>query len=484
LNFVPVKIAKERPDDKLAYLKAKCLNYEKSLKENAAGDAVTPNKELMQEFFQHILTNLDGQASALPLSPLKYDECSSVYLPLKDSISKTFPLLDDEYLLEEQTGYAGGYVCIKQTTNFATAYFFDDSNFIPDSLDETEFTELSEAKATDRNPQEEAEALQKTVKTVVEVCKGLVKVVPAPYGTILSGVFEGFNTYLSMVSTSDKDKDTENMINRINDLVAKLTWKTAVRQIILEQSGKIDGIVLGLSSHYAKQKKDRKDFESRYELVNEYLIPYQRELDTVLSTLCKDEVDVASIPQYCLGAGAYICILQELAVLDKAHQDDPFKSQYCSEIKDVWIPMFIKYITSTYDKIVSQSRKQVEDTTEHKWDYRFGRPMLGHSKFDEIGYTYYDLDGVGRFRVLTEILGGWYYDNATLGNYPHCFQYRILAPTWAWETSGKARSIWIANKQKALLDLIEQDLGDFKKLALNEWTELKTKPLYGSDKYV
>jgi hypothetical protein len=52
---------------------------------------------------------------------------------------------------------------------------------------------------------------------------------------------------------------------------------------------------------------------------------------------------------------------------------------------------------------------------------------------------------------------------------------------WAYNECGKARNEWIANKQKELVDRIEEEMGSLKQLANEQWAKLKTHPLYGND---
>jgi molybdopterin converting factor small subunit len=491
IQIVPLQIRKETSSDKEGYLIARCSKFEKVLKASAPNRDTTQDESKKQGYLQHLLLLAEGGIADFPLTPLEDSVALASSQSFKEKVEAVFPLIDGETLIEEQIGRAGNHINVKQVTNLSTLCLTDTSVTI--APEETEAVESSAPTvgAVADNAKEEAEALQKVAKTVVDIGKGLVKALPGPYGSILSGVFEGLSTYLSMTSTSQEEKDTENTIKRIGELMGKITWKVNVQQTIKTQAGVVRGIIEGLNDHYAPLKKELKSNDTAKQLVNNYLTPYLRDLDTVIGTLTQSDFDVASLPEFCMAAGAYFCVLQELAVLDEGHRDDPFKSTRCDEIKNIKAPRFIKYVNETYDKIVKTARESVSPATEYKYDLRFGRGILEcpdsycmsvrYQPSQQQYIKYKDVEGVGRFSTGTDLLGAWYYDSGTFESYPDGFAYCGCHTTWAWETCGKARDKWIANKQAKLVSDIENELGSLKSLANQEWEKLKEYPLYGND---
>lgn len=484
MQIVPLKIQKETSSEKEDYLKTRCSKFEKALKVGAPDRDASQDESKKQECLRHLLLLAEGRLADFSLTSPEDSDALANAQSLKEKVDAVFPLVDGEALIEEQTGQAGNTIYVKQVTNLSTIYFTDDSPVsVPEGVGAAE-SPVPAAGAASDNAKEEAEALQKVAKTVVDIGKGLSKIVPAPYGTVLSGVFEGFSAYLSMTTSSQSSQDTEKMIQRIGELVGKITWGNSVKQTIKEQAGVVYGVIDGLNDHYGPLKKESKTDDTRKELVDNYLTPYLLKLDTVINTLSQSDFDVASLPEYCLAAGAYFCVLQELAVLDADHQNDPFQSPRCKELKDVKAPRFIKYVNDTYDKIIKKAKDSVSSTTELKYDLRLFRSCLSCPNHEtaRVEKKWKEVEGIGTLPVGTDYYGAWYYDNGTFGSSPDGFIFCTCHSTWAWETCSKARDIWISKKQQELVDQIESEMGSLKKLANEEWSKLKTRPLYGSDR--
>jgi len=479
IQVVPLRIHKETSSDRDAYLKAKGSKFERVIKAGAPNRDAANDERSKREILRHLVLLAEAGVADFPLSPVEDPALMAKAQALKAEVDATFPMIEGETLMEEQVGLVGNKIYVKQVSNLATLYFTDATMALDPQGPAVAVSEqvAPVVGAAADNAQEEAEALQKVAKSVLDIGKGLVKVVPAPYGTVLSGAFEGLSAYLSLGSTSQAQQDTERMINRIAELVLKITWEANVKQTVKEQAGVVYAVIEGLNDHYAPLKKESKADDTHKELVDNYLTPWLLQLDVVLSTLAKDEdFAVASLPEYCLAAGAYLCILQELAVLDHDHQDDPFKSTRCTQIKNIKAPRFIDHVNTTYDKIVNRVRESVISTTEHIYTLRLFRLNINCPE--------HSVDGTGRhiYEGCDEI-GAWYYDNSTFGSSPKGFNYclRCGHDKWAWEASSKARDSWILGKQNELTARIDSELGFLKKLANEEWAKLKTYPLYGSD---
>lgn len=477
IQVVPLQIQKKTSSEKEAYLKARGSKFEKVLKAAATDRDANQNERSKEELIRHLRLLAESGIADFSLTPLEGTADLASAQSFKEKVDAMFPLIDGETLIEEQIGRVASRIYVKQVTNLSTLCFTDPSMAIAPDAAQAVQPSASAAGAVANNSQEEAEALQKVAKSVVDIGKGLVKVVPAPYGTVLSGAFEGLSAYLSLGSTSQAEKDTEKMISRIGELVGKITWEANVKQTVKEQTGIVYAVIEGLNDHYAPLKKESKANDTRKELVDNYLTPWLLKLDVVINTLAQDEFDVASLPEYCLAAGAYFCILQELAVLDAGHQDDPFKSTRCHEIQNIKAPRFIKYVNDTYAKIVDKARESVNSTTEYVYTlrlFRFNNNCPEHCVDGEGRHIYEGADQVG----------AWYYDNKTFGSAPKGFNFCLKCghDKWAYETCGKARDRWIWDKQTELVNRIETEMGALKKLANEEWARLKTHPLYGSDR--
>lgn len=479
IQVVPLQIHKETSSEKEAYLQARGSKFERMLRAAAPDRDASQDERNKQAYLRHLRLLAESGIAGFSLVALEDSAALASAQSFKEKVDAIFPLIDGETLIEEQVGEAANRIYVKQVTNLSTICFTDPSLALAPEVAGAAEPPAPAAGAVADNAQEEAEALQKVSKTVVDIGKGLVKVVPAPYGTVLSGVFEGLSTYLSLTSTSQAEKDTEKTISRIGELVGKITWEANVKQTVKEQLGVIRAVVEGLNDHYGPLKKESKADDTRKELVDNYLTPWLLKLDVVIGTLADEDYDVASLPEYCLAAGAYFCILQELAVLDHDHQDDPFKSTRCTEIKDIKAPKFINHVNTTFDRIINKARESVSSTTEYK--YKYGESMFrkiylcpSHEK------EYHPPE----FFVDFDTIGGWYYDNGTFGSYPNGYQFCPSCghSTWAYDECGKARNTWVSLKQAELVNQIEIEMGALKKLANVEWAKLKTHPLYGSDR--
>lgn len=475
IHIIPVQIHKDGQSGKEDYLLAKCAKFEKALKAGAPERDAGQDDEKKKRYLQHLLQFIDAPGAEISLTPVADAEAQATIRTLKEKVDSVFPLIEGETLLQESSGRMGRALYWKQVTNLATLCFTDDSLLA--ACEETAATPPPPALSD--NAQEEAEALQKIAKNVLDIGKGLSKVVPSPYGSVLSGVLEGIGLYVSMGSTKESAKETEKTIQRIGELVGKITWENNVKQTVKEQTGVINGVLDGLNDHYIPLKKDARADITRKELVDNYLTPFLLKLDTVIATLSLDEFDIASLPEYCLTANTYFCVLQELAVLDHEHQDNPFQSPYCKELKEIKAPRFIRYVNDTYDKILNKARESVSATTEYANAMRAFRLVHWCPSCNDPEKA---LPGEFRIGLINfDLVKAWYYDNSTFSNTPYGYEFCLCHPNWAYDECGKARDSWIGQKQRELISQIESELGVFKRLANEEWTKLKTHPLYGSD---
>jgi hypothetical protein len=375
IQIVPLNIQKETPSGKEEYLKARCAKFEKVLKAGAPDRDTSQDERVKQEYIERLLMLAEGGTADFTLVPLEDSTASASAQSFKEKVDATFPLIDGETLIEEQIGRIGNRIYVKQATNLSTFCFTDTSFELGEEFAPAEQPPAPADGAAANNAQDEAEALQKIAKTVVDIGKGLVKVVPAPYGSVLSGAFEGLSTYLSLTSTSQVAKDTEKTINRISELVGKLTWKANVQQTVKEQAGAINSIIEELTETYGPRKTNSKANDTRKELIDRYLNPFRDGLNKAINTLAQDDFDIASLPEYCMAAGAYFCVLQELAVLDSDCSDDPFKSTYCDELKNKKVPRCIDHVNQTYEKIINKAKESVSSTTEYIYEARLFRKI-------------------------------------------------------------------------------------------------------------
>lgn len=474
IHIIPLQIHQAGPLSQEDYLLAKCAKFENVLKAGSPARDVGQDEEKKKAYLQHLQQFIAGQSSEFPLTPLADAETQATAGALKEKVAGVFPLIEGETLLEEQAGWMGNVLYLKQLTNLATLCFTDDS--LPVIRQET--TSVPPPALSD-NAQEEAEALQKIAKNVLDIGKGLSKVVPAPYGSVLSGVLEGISLYVSTGSTKESATETEKTIQRISELVGKITWENNLKEIVKLQSGVINGVLIGLNDHYIPLKKDAKSNITRQELVDNFLTPFLFELDGVIGTLLVDEVDIASLPEYCLAATTYFCVLQELAILDNEHQDNPFQSPYCREIVETKVSYFTKYVNDTYDKILNKAKESVPSTTEYANERRAFRLVHWCPSCNDPEQS---LPGEFRIGLIAyDLVKAWYCDNNTFNNTPYGYEFCLCHPTWAYDECGKARNSWISQKQGELASQIENELAMFKRLANEEWAKLKTHPLYGSD---
>lgn len=475
IHIIPVQIHQEGQSGKEDYLLAKCAKFEKALKAGSPERDAGQDEEKKKRYLQHLLQFIDAPGAQMSLTPLADAQAQAAARTLKEKVDSVFPLIEGETLLQESSGHMGSALYWKQATNLATLCFTDEA-LLP--LRE-EAVATPPPPAPSDNTQEEAEALQKIAKNVLDIGKGLSKVVPSPYGSVLSGVLEGIGLYVSMGSTKDSAKETEKTIQRIGELVGKITWENNVKQTVKEQTGVINGVLDGLNDHYIPLKKDARTDVTRKELVDNYLTPFLLKLDTVIATLALDEFDIASLPEYCLAANTYFCVLQELAVLDHEHQDNPFQSPYCKELKETKAPRFIRYVNETYDKILNKTRESVSATTEYANVMRAFRLVHWCPTCNDPDKA---LPGEFRIGLINyDLTKAWYCDNNTFSNTPYGYEFCLCHPNWAYDECGKARDSWIGKKQGELISQIESELGVFKRLANEEWAKLKTHPLYGSD---
>ena len=389
----------------------------------------------------------------------------------KEKVNDTFPLITGENLLEDVLGFAGNQIFVKQMTNLATLYFTDETMVIDKAGPEPVATVDEESIILTDNEKERAEALERVLNMALKIGKGVSAVVPPPFKTVLSGVFEGFDFFLSLTTKPQHEKDNELLIQRIAEVCYKAAWDANIRQTVTTQAGRIFGIVKGMARGYGPQKEDGAPPDK---LERDYLMPYYRDLNEILGILSLNAYAEASLPEYCLAATTLFSVLQELAVLDTKHTN-PFDSKHCKALQEKECSDHRNHVMRVYTKLQNDARELVEKTTEYQWTIK------GPTRYV---LTCPDCPPKG-LRVGTGI--GWFYDNAYFDAYHDGFQTCICLPAhdkWASDLCYQERKEWILFKQSEVYYKIQRELGGFYRLAESEWGRLLTHPLYGAAVFI